>query len=100
MTSEELRFQREYEEAEAFLRGLGYPTDLDLLNATSPYMKVSAVALLLGLSDFQVRARAEAGEFPGAILYPDPQTGWRIPRFGVVIYLARMRRQTEQRQQA
>jgi hypothetical protein len=81
---------------EQYLRDLNYPEDQWVLGGQQWYT-ASEVADKLGLSDGGVRNMAERGEFPGAIQYPEKRTGWRIPRSGLIAFIAAQRRRTEAR---
>lgn len=81
---------------EQYLRELGYVADAWVLGGQQWYRAVEA-AQHLGLSDDAVRTLAERGQIPGAILHDERRIGWRLPRSGLITYIARQRRRTEER---
>jgi hypothetical protein len=83
---------------EQYLRDLGYSEDTWVLSGQQWYT-TGEVAQHLGLSEGGVRNLAERGVIPGAILHDAKRIGWRLPRQGLIAYLAAQRRHTEQRQQ-
>lgn len=89
----------ELKQAEEFLRRRGVPEDQWLLESGQQYYAVAELkGSLLGLSDDAINAALNRGEFPNATL-PSRQMGWRIPRSGVIYYLA-VRRGFQTQQQA
>lgn len=82
---------------EQFLRDLNYAEDAWVLSGQQWYTAVE-VAEHLGISDGGVRNLAERGEIPGAVLHDTKRIGWRLPRSGLISYLADQRRKTAQRQ--
>jgi predicted DNA-binding transcriptional regulator AlpA len=83
---------------EQYLRKLKYPED-DWALSDQRWYTASEVADKLGMSAITVRSFAARGEFPGAIQYAEQRLGWRIPRSGLITFIACRRRDTEQRQQ-
>jgi Helix-turn-helix domain len=88
--------QDEFSRALAYLRERGFPEDAWILGDGQQWFKVSEVADPLGLSTNNLRTLAEQGKIPGAVLH-GKQTGWRLPRSGIVIFLARLRQEQEAR---
>lgn len=82
---------------EKYLRDSGFPEDAWVLSGQQWYTAIE-VAEHLGFSDEYVRRLAEGGRIPGAILHDARRIGWRLPRSGLIAYLAEQRRNTEQRQ--
>ncbi len=82
---------------EEYLRSLAYPQDAWVLGGQQWYTALEA-AEHLGVSDEYVRRLADKGAIPGAILHDVRRVGWRLPREGLIAYLATQRRHTEQRQ--
>lgn len=83
-------------EDEKYLRKLGYPQDEWALSGQQWYTALE-VAKNLGISDEGVRKLAQMDKFPGAVLHSLQRMGWRIPREGVIHYLAQLHREQEQR---
>jgi hypothetical protein len=79
---------------EKYLRDLAYPEDTWVLSGQQWYA-ASEIADRLGLSDGGVRNLAERGVFPGAIQYAEKRIGWRIPRSGLIAFIAAQRRNTQ-----
>lgn len=86
-------------EDEKYLRDLGYAEDAWVLSGQQWYT-TGEVADHLGLSEGGVRSLADRGAIPGAILHDAKRIGWRLPRSGLIAYVAAQRRNTEQRQQS
>lgn len=95
----------DYQGDETFLRSLGHPEDAWLFTGQKWY-RSSEVAEQLALSEDTVNRLADAGLIPGAILHGELGTGsrrragWRLPRSGLIVYMARIRRERMQRQQS
>jgi hypothetical protein len=87
----------DYERAVAYLKARNIPEDVWLVGGGQQWYKVSEVAPQLGVSTDVVRTLAERGAIPGAVLHGQ-QTGWRLPHSGLVLYLARLRQEQEDRQ--
>lgn len=72
-----------------------YP-DYDWLTKSGlQFWTVSEVAKNLNIGPAAVRARCESGAFDGALFY-GVQIGWRIPRSGLIVYLATLARDGRQ----
>ena len=84
-------------EDEVYLRALGVPEFAWVLSDQQLYTAVE-LAEHMAMSDEAVRKLAASGAFPGAILHPNNRIGWRIPRSGVLNYLAVVSRATQNRQ--
>ena len=80
---------------EEYLRGLGIPEDAWVLSGQQWYA-TSEAAKYLGVSADVIRAAADRGAIPGAILH-EARVGWRLPRSGLIHYLADQRRKTLER---
>jgi Helix-turn-helix domain len=80
------------EDDEQYLRELAFPEDAWVLDGP-PFYTATEVADHFGVTAGGVRSLAERGEFPGALLL-SARSGWRIPRSGLIAYLARLRRET------
>jgi len=85
-------------EDEQYLRNLGRPEDVWVLSGQQ-WWTAADVARMLGISDEAVRSLAERGAIPGAILHDIKRVGWRLPRDGLITYLATQRRKVEERRQ-
>ena len=81
---------------EQYLRALNYPEDAWALSDQQWYT-VAEIAAKLAMSAGGIRNMAERDEFPGAIQYAEKRIGWRIPRSGVIAFIATQRRATSQR---
>jgi hypothetical protein len=82
-------------EAERYLRSVGWDEDRWILDEGSQWLRVGELeGRLFGLAANSVSKLAQTGQFPGAVL-PSQQAGWRIPRSGVIYYIAQRRRETE-----
>ncbi|HEV2459221.1 MAG TPA: hypothetical protein VGS80_12755 [Ktedonobacterales bacterium] len=87
----------EWKAAEALLDAI--PEYHLLTRSPTPFWKVQQVAGPLGVTEHIVRNWCERGYIRGAIKYDDPQVGWRIPRSGLIVFLAeRVRAQQQQGQ--
>ena len=60
-----------------------------LVQSGKQWWTVAEVSEALGIGLGAVRALAERGDIAGAVLYGQ-QIGWRLPRSGLVLYLARL----------
>jgi len=78
----------EVERAEALLAGI--PELASIVRDPRPFWKASEVAAMLGVTDHIVRAWCDSGQIRGAIKY-DVNVGWRIPRSGLLVFLAARR---------
>ncbi|HEX9413779.1 MAG TPA: helix-turn-helix domain-containing protein [Ktedonobacterales bacterium] len=76
-------------EAEAVLRQ--WPEYAWLTESGVQWYRVGDVADHLGMSRETMRAMCERGAIPGAVNYGQ-QLGWRIPRSGLLRYLAGLAR--------
>ena len=86
------------EEAETYLRQKGVPEDAWVLNSGQLFYRVSEVeGKLFGLTGDAIRSLASSGQIPNAV-QPSQQVGWRLPRSGIIYYIAQIRRTQEQRQ--
>lgn len=86
------------EEAERYLRQKGVPEDGWVLNSGQLFYRVSEVeGKLFGLNGDAIRTLASSGQVPNAV-QPSQQVGWRLPRSGIIFYIAQVRRAQEQRQ--
>src|SRR5262245_41069916 len=81
---------------EDYLRALARPEDGWVLSGRQWYTAL-AVSEHLAVSDEYVRRLGERGQIPGAILH-ERRVGWRLPRAGLITYLAQLRRHTAARQ--
>lgn len=88
------------EEAEAYLKQLNTPEDRWLLEDGRPWWKVGQLedGRLFGLSGETIRRlldagmKGDAGGIPGGVLI-SMQAGWSVPRSGLLVYVAGVRRQ-------
>lgn len=86
----------DYAADEAYLRDLGYPEDAWLFSSQKWY-RTAEVAEQLAISGDTVNRLAEKGRIPGAVLHGEMssdlrrRTGWRLPRSGLIVYMARRR---------
>jgi hypothetical protein len=71
--------------AEAMLSRV--PEFAPLVGDGRPFWKTGEVAGLLGVTDHIVRGWCESGQIRGATKY-DQNVGWRIPRSGLLVFLA------------
>lgn len=91
----------DYAGDEAYLRSLGYPEDAWLFSGQKWY-RTAEVAEEMAISEDTVNRLAEAGHIPGAVLHGElgsgsrRRTGWRLPRSGLIVYMARRRREQAQ----
>ena len=83
-------------EDEKYLRELGYPQN-DWVLGGQQWYTVSEAARHLGISDEGMRKLVEAGQVPGSLMHGVKRIGWRLPREGLVAYLAEAHRRVEQR---
>jgi hypothetical protein len=60
-----------------------------LVQSGKQFYTVSEVSAALDIGVGAVRALAERGDIAGAVLY-GTQIGWRLPRSGLMLYLARL----------
>jgi hypothetical protein len=81
---------------ERYLRTLGYAEDAWVLSGQQWYTAAEAAAKL-GISHDAVSRLAETGAIPGALLHDVKRIGWRLPRSGLIAYVAHQRRHTEER---
>ena len=56
------------------------------------WYSVIEVAEKLGIGRESVRKWCESGDIPGAMNFQPQQVGWRIPRSGLLLFLARIRK--------
>jgi Helix-turn-helix domain len=82
---------------EKYLRDLDYPEDRWVLSGQQWYATGEA-AEKLGVSDETLRKFAAGGAIPGAIQHDTRRVGWRLPRSGLIAYIAGQRRRTAERQ--
>jgi hypothetical protein len=83
------------EEAEEYLRGLDLPEDDWIVKQGQQFYALGQAAdNLFGLSVDAVRKRAEDGDIPGAIQLDERH--WRLPRSGLIYYIAQQRRRQGQ----
>ena len=84
----------ELADAEQYLRTLDLPEDRPFLdNGQQYYSVLQLVGKLFGMGESAIRDKAESGEIPHATL----AHGWKIPRSGVLYYIATQRREQTQR---
>ncbi len=81
---------------ETFLRDLGIPEDAWVLGGQQWYTATEA-AEHMAVSDEYVRRLAERGAIPGALMHDVKRIGWRLPRSGLIAYIAAQRRATQAR---
>lgn len=89
----------ELEEAERYLLALDLPEDRPLLNDGQQYYTITQLALhgaLFGMGEAAIRDKVESGEIPNAVM----AGGWKIPRSGVLYYIAQRRRAAQRRTSA
>ncbi|MBA3822412.1 MAG: hypothetical protein H0X24_00750 [Ktedonobacterales bacterium] len=79
----------EISEAEQYLRG--YPEFDWLTKSGQQWFKTQEVSDGLGIGEAAVRAICDRQEIDGAINYGKP-IGWRMPRAGLFMYLATLKR--------
>jgi hypothetical protein len=90
--------QQDLDEAEAYLREKNLGEDRWILDEGQPWLKISQLGNhLFGLNAPTIGKLAEKGEIPHAALLSS-QGGWRLPRSGIIYYIAQVRRSMEQRQ--
>jgi hypothetical protein len=78
-----------------FLRTLNRAEDNWILSDERPWWKLSQLeGLLFGMESEALRLAITRGELPGAVLISQ-QAGWRVPRGGVLQYMAHIRQQQE-----
>jgi hypothetical protein len=58
-----------------------------LITSQKPWWTVAEVSEQLGIGESVVRSWCDRGLIPGAVLH-SRQTGWRMPRSGLIQYLA------------
>lgn len=83
-------------EDEQYLRDLGYPQN-DWVLGGQQWYTISEVAEHLAISDEGVRKLVESGSMPGSLMHGIKRIGWRIPREGLIVYLANAHRRVEER---
>jgi excisionase family DNA binding protein len=83
---------------EQYLRNLDFPQDRWVLSGQQWYTATEA-AKYLAVSDEYIRNLAEQGAIPGAILHSARRIGWRLPREGLIHYVAEQRRNTQRRRE-
>jgi hypothetical protein len=60
-----------------------------LVQSGKQFYTAAEVSAALGIGVGAVRALCERGDIAGAVLY-GTQIGWRLPRSGLLLYLARL----------
>lgn len=78
--------ESEWKAAEALLDAI--PEYHWLTRSDAPIWRVQQVAGPLGVTEHIVRNWCEGGLIRGAIKYDASQVGWRIPRSGLLVFLA------------
>jgi hypothetical protein len=81
--------------AERLLAGI--PEFAWLTGSKQQWWTVDEVSDKLGIGPAAVRSLIEHGDIAGAVLY-GTRIGWRLPRSGLLVYLARLRREAQGRQ--
>lgn len=81
-----------------YLLGLNRAEDHWITRDDRPWWKLSQLERqLFGMEAEALRQAVMRGEMPGGVLV-NQQAGWRVPRGGVLQYLARIRQQQERTQ--
>ena len=94
---------QEYQQAEQYLRLEGDLEDRWILDDKRPWFKINQVDQQIGMTGEGIRALILRGletdgaeGIPGGVMN-SPQSGWQIPRRGLVVYMARRRRAMRER---
>src|SRR5215469_15690266 len=91
MPENQLPTRAEFREAEEYLRELDLQEDDWIRTPGRQYFAIGdVVGKLFGLSIDGVRKRAEDGVIPGAVQLDERH--WRLPRSGLIYYIAQQRR--------
>lgn len=87
--------REELDKAEAFLKMLNLPEDDWIIKHGQQYFSIGEVVdKLFGLEVNGIRKRAEDGAIPGAIQLDERH--WRLPRSGLIYYIAEQRKRQAQ----